>query len=51
MEWLAGWLVSWMVAPWLFLGGAALVLSPIIRRLLNKRAFNLVDCAAMDFQR
>ncbi len=40
---------GWMVSPGLFLGGAALVSSPIIIHLINKRKFKTVDWAAMEF--
>ena len=46
---MAGSLSSWMVNPWLFLAGAALVSAPIIIHLLNRRKFKIVDWAAMDF--
>jgi hypothetical protein len=43
------WLSTWTVTPWLAIAGAALILSPIIIHLLNKRKFKIVDWAAMDF--
>lgn len=54
IETLTGWagrlgLNGWMINPWLFLAGAALVSVPIIIHLLNKRRFKTVDWAAMDF--
>lgn len=42
-------LASWLVNPWVFLAGAALVSVPIIIHLLNRRKFKIVDWAAMDF--
>lgn len=42
-------LTSWMVLPGMAILGAALVSSPIIIHLLNKRKFKIVDWAAMDF--
>ena len=49
LESLTGVLSNWMVNPWLLLGGAVLISSPIIIHLLNKRKFRTVDWAAMDF--
>ena len=43
----AGTLAGWMVSPWLFLAGAALISSPILNHLLNKRKFKRVDWAAI----
>jgi len=40
---------SWLVSPWIFLAGAALISVPIIIHLLNRRKFRIVDWAAMDF--
>jgi hypothetical protein len=43
------WLASWLVNPWLFVAGGALVAVPVIIHLLNRRRFKIVDWAAMDF--
>lgn len=46
---LANLLQNWMLNPYLFLGGAALLAAPIIIHLLNKRKFRTVDWAAIEF--
>ncbi|MEM1069731.1 MAG: BatA domain-containing protein [Planctomycetota bacterium] len=45
----ANYLGNWMVSPWLFLGGIALLTVPILIHLLNKRKFKTVDWAAIEF--
>ena len=42
-------LAAWLVNPAIFLAGAGLVSLPIIIHLLNKRKFQIVDWAAMEF--
>jgi hypothetical protein len=42
-------MAGWLVNPWLFGAGAALIAAPIIIHLLNKRKFRIIDWAAMDF--
>src|SRR6266571_6170536 len=42
-------LSTWLVNPWLFVGGLVAVLLPILIHLLNKRKFRVVDWAAMEF--
>ena len=44
-----GFLGGWMLNPWLFAAGGALVAAPILIHLLNRRKFRIVDWAAMDF--
>jgi hypothetical protein len=46
---MAGLLGGWMLNPWLFAAGGALVAAPILIHLLNRRKFRIVDWAAMDF--
>ena len=41
-------MLSWLLNPWMLLGGLAIA-SPILIHLLNKRRFKIVDWAAMDF--
>lgn len=41
-------MLTWFLNPWMLLGGLA-VASPIMIHLLNKRRFQIVDWAAMDF--
>ena len=40
---------SFLVSPWLFIGGLIAIASPVIIHLLNRRRFKRVDWAAMDF--
>src|SRR5688572_33148809 len=42
-------LATWLVNPWLFIGGLAAIALPILIHLLNKRKFKIVDWAAMEF--
>lgn len=42
-------LATWLVNPWLFVGGVAAIALPILIHLLNKRKFRVVDWAAMEF--
>lgn len=49
MAWLSSLFSSWLVNPLLFAGGALLVSVPIIIYLWNRRRFQVVDWAAMDF--
>ena len=41
-------MLSWLLNPWMLLGGLAIA-SPILIHLLNKRRFKIVEWAAMDF--
>ena len=42
-------LATWLVNPWLFVGGLAAIALPILIHLLNKRRFRIVEWAAMRF--
>lgn len=42
-------LASWLVNPWLLVGGVLAIALPVLIHLLNKRKFRVVDWAAMEF--
>jgi len=46
---IGGWFGTWMFNPWVLLGGAILVASPLLIHLLNRQRFQIIDWAAMDF--
>ncbi|QDU96455.1 BatA domain-containing protein [Lignipirellula cremea] len=49
LESIGAWFGGWLLSPWLLGLGAALMASPILIHLLNRRKFRVVDWAAMDF--
>src|SRR6478736_5802807 len=40
---------SWLANPWLLVAGSAAVALPVLIHLLNRRRFQVVEWAAMDF--